>query len=280
MIIDTHFNLRGAQLSDGDPANLIAYMDRWNVDKVVCQRVIGTGAVFDTAKAAEQYEYLRDFCAYAPDRFLGMVAINPFEGKPMLELLRKAYQLEHMIGFKLWLAARCSEGALEPFVKLTIKHNKLCMIHTMFKNACTREWSLSRPPTGKSLPLEPERAFPEGQRSDGMQKAWCRESWPCDVIELAARHPEAKIVMFHFGGQFDAGPLQGKRAPQNVCMGGSNGQEMGTYEHAVDCFGAGRIVWGTDNRRFSSMGCVLEARISEAAKRMILGDNFRRLIES
>jgi predicted TIM-barrel fold metal-dependent hydrolase len=107
------------------------------------------------------------------------------------------------------------------------------------------------------------------------------ESSPADVVELAARHPDARFICAHTGNDWERG-IRTIRASRNVWaeISGSD-PTAGMVEMAVRELGAARVIFGSDagGRSFASqLAKVDSADLPEADKRMILGGNLRRLL--
>jgi predicted TIM-barrel fold metal-dependent hydrolase len=102
-----------------------------------------------------------------------------------------------------------------------------------------------------------------------------------DLAELAKRHPGAQFICGHSGGDWPLG-LRAIRASANVVTetGGSD-PTTGLVEMAVRELGAERVLYGSDigGRGFASqLAKVRGADVPEAAKRLILGENLKRLL--
>jgi predicted TIM-barrel fold metal-dependent hydrolase len=107
------------------------------------------------------------------------------------------------------------------------------------------------------------------------------ESTPMDLVELAARHPEATLVWGHTGGDCEAG-IRTIRPCHNVYADLAGGDPTaGLTEMAVRELGAERVLYGSDagGRTFASqLAKVLGADIPERARRLILAENLKRLL--
>jgi len=254
MVIDHHFNLLAPTAGEECVQSIVESMDRNGIDKVICQRVLHARPVadFDAETARRENRILWETISRAPDRLMGVAVVNPSRGQAMLDMFRECAEEYGLVGFKLWVAGKCSDPACFPFVEYSIEQGKVCYIHTYLKNPLTADGRMGR--------------------------SWEKESWPEDVVALAERYPEATLLAYHFGGQFIEGPAMFRGAPPNVYLGVSNLCEVGTVEHAATCVGADHLVWGTDCRRFSVRKLIERASLSESDKRLILGDTLARLL--
>ena len=109
------------------------------------------------------------------------------------------------------------------------------------------------------------------------------ESTPMQLAELAARHPKATLICGHSGGDWDMGLRAIRPQNRDVYADFCGGDPTSGYtEMAVRQLGAERCLYGSDigARSFSSqLSKVLGADIPESAKRLILGENLKRLLK-
>jgi hypothetical protein len=109
------------------------------------------------------------------------------------------------------------------------------------------------------------------------------ESTPADLAELARRHPDASLICAHTGADWERG-IRAIRGAKNIWaeVCGSD-PTAGMVEMAVRELGAERVIYGSDfpGRSFASqLAKVYSADIPEPARRLILGDNLRRLLSA
>ena len=122
-----------------------------------------------------------------------------------------------------------------------------------------------------------------------MQHTWFKtggkpspgSSTPSELAELAAKFPEQKFLCAHAGGEWQKG-IRAVRDSENILVETSGfDATAGFIEMAVRELGAERIVFGShlpSRSLGTELGKVLAADISEADKRLILGENYRRLL--
>jgi hypothetical protein len=181
------------------------------------------------------------------DRAVAFAYLNPNHLEFSLQELERCVRDGPMVGVKLWVARRCDSPEVDAIVERAAKHKAVIFQHT---------WSK----TGGNLP---------------------GESTPRDLAALARRHPEARIICGHTGGDWEIG-IRAVRAVETVCvdLAGSD-PTAGFTEMAVRELGAARVIWGSDaggRSLASQLAKVLGADIAEDARRMILGENLRRLL--
>ena len=181
------------------------------------------------------------------DRAFGFVYLNPNHVEESLAELDRCVRDGPMVAVKLWMARRCHTPELDPIVKRAAELKAPILQHT-FVN------SLGNLP-GSSTPM--------------------------DLAELARRHPQVPLICGHTGANWEMG-IRAIRNCKNVSVEMSGfDPTAGVTEMAVRELGAERVMYGSDagGRSFASqLGKVFGADIPEAARRLILGENLRRLL--
>jgi predicted TIM-barrel fold metal-dependent hydrolase len=175
------------------------------------------------------------------------VYLNPNHVAFSLQEFDRCVRDGPMVGVKLWVAKRCNAPELDPIVERAAQMKAVILQHVWLK-------------VGGNLP---------------------GESRPQDVVELARRHPEAAFIDAHTGGDWELG-IRTIRAAKNIaaCVAGFD-PTSGVVEMAVRELGAERVVFGSDaaGRTFASqLAKVMGAEIPESARRLILGENLRRML--
>ena len=246
---DVHCHLTSAEGSTPEErmSYLIRFMDRLGIERVMLS--LGYPLVADPSAAQlreENNQVLRAIARW-PDRTLGFVYLNPNQPAFSLDEFDRCVRDGPMVGVKLWVAKRCNAPELDAIV---------------------------------------ERATP--MQAPILQHAWFNlkgnlpgESTPSDLAELARRHPNAVFIDAHTGGDWELG-IRAIRQAKNVatCVAGFD-PTAGIVEMAVRELGAERVLFGSDaaGRSFASqLGKVTGAEIAEHARRLILGENLRRIL--
>jgi len=180
-------------------------------------------------------------------RAFGFVYLTPNHVEASLAELNRCVGDGPMVGVKLWVARHCNTPELDPIVKRAGELKAPVLQHTYLKV------------TG-NLP---------------------GESTPMELAELSRRHPSVSFICAHTGADWKLG-IRAIRDCRNVSadLSGSD-PTAGLTEMAVRELGAQRVLYGSDagGRSFASqLGKVLGAQVSESAKRLILGENCRRLL--
>src|SRR4051812_35492561 len=249
MIWDLHCHLSGVngRTPDERMAQMIEYADRMGVDRLC----IYMGWPFLTDPKPEEFRRQNDEVIQALShwhhRAFGFVYLNPHYPQESLAELERCVRDGPMVGVKLWVARRCSEPELDPIIQRAAELKALIFQHTWWK-------------TGGNPP---------------------GESTPFDLAALAVRHPGVPIVCGHTGGNWEVGIRAVRALPHvSIDLAGSD-PTSGFTEMAVRELGAERVLYGSDvgGRSFASqIAKVTGANIPEAAKRLILGENLKRLL--
>jgi len=226
---------------------LLEYADRMGIARLnVCMGMQFTQDPSPERMRQENDEVLRALHAF-PDRAFGYVYLNPKHTQASLDELNRCVRDGPMVGVKLWVAQHCNAPELDPIIARATELKAIILQHTWIKI------------TG-NLP---------------------GESTPMELAELAARHPKATFLCGHSGGDWEVG-IRAIRPLENVYADLCGGDPVaGFTEMAVRELGAERVLYGSDagGRSFASqLAKVLGADIPDSAKRLILSENFKRLL--
>jgi predicted TIM-barrel fold metal-dependent hydrolase len=249
VIWDVHCHLTSATGSSPEErmAYLIRFMDRLKIERVMLS--LGYPLLADPSpdQLREENDQVLRAIERWPDRTLGFVYLNPNQLNFSLEEFDRCVRDGPMVGVKLWVAKRCSAPELDPIIERAAALKAPVLQHAWFN-------------LKGNLP---------------------GESTPSDLAALARRHPGAQFIDAHTGGDWELG-IRAIRPEKNVatCVAGFD-PTAGIVETAVRELGGERVVFGSDaaGRSFASqLGKVMGADITEAARRLILGENLRRIL--
>ena len=249
MIWDAHTHLSGVPGATPEERleRLLEFADRMGIERLCVS--MGMSWCYDPSPEdlrRQNDEVLRAVNRF-PKRAFGFVYLSPKYVEASLAELDRCVRDGPMVGVKLWVAQRCNTPELDPLVRRATELKAVILQHTYLKA------------TG-NLP---------------------GESTPTDLAELARRHPAATIICGHTGADWEIG-IRAIRDCRNVYadLCGSD-PTAGYTEMAVRELGAERVLYGSDagGRSFASqLAKVLGAEIPDAAKRLILGENLKRLL--
>jgi uncharacterized protein len=249
-IWDLHCHLSGVP---GDPpeermGRIIQIADRMGIERLC----VYMGLQWSKDPTPDKFRRENDEVLRAtgkfPDRTFAFVYLNPKHLEASLAELERCVAQGPMVGVKLWVAHRCSAAELDPIIRRAAELQAVIFQHTW--------WKVGGNDPGESTPL--------------------------DMAELAARHPTVPLICGHTGGDWERG-LRAIREHKNVHVDLAGSDPCaGFTEMAVREIGAERVIYGSDagGRSFASqLAKVFGADIPEEAKRLILGENLRRLMQ-
>jgi hypothetical protein len=248
-IWDLHCHLSGVpgNTPEARLGKLLEYADRLGIARLC----LSMGLAWSEDPSPETMRQGNDEVVRAvrqfPERAFGFAYLNPKHPQASLDELNRCVRDGPMVGVKLWVAMRCNAPELDPIIARATELKAPVLQHTWLKV------------TG-NLP---------------------GESTPLDLAELAARHPRAVLVCGHTGGDWEVG-IRAIRPHRNVYADLAGGDPVaGLTEMAVRELGAERVLYGSDagGRSFASqLAKVLGAEIPGNARRLILGENLKRLL--
>lgn len=249
MIWDLHCHFSGVDGKTVDEriAALMRYADRMKVDRLV----FFMGWPWSHDPKPDDFRRENDqviqALAHWHDRAFGFAYLNPKYVDESLAELDRCVAKGPLVGIKLWIARKCSAEELDPIIRRAAELKAAIFQHTWFK-------------VGGNYP---------------------GESSPLDLAELARRNPQVPLICGHTGGDWERGIRAIRDCPNVSVDTGGFDPTAGIVEMAVRELGAERILYGSDigGRSFSSQQAkVLGAEIPESAKRLILGENLKRML--
>ncbi len=249
MIWDLHCHL--ANVPGTTPlermASLLRYADRMGIERIIV--FMGYPFSIDPSpdELRRQNDQVLEALEHYHDRAFGFAYLNPKHTDASLAEIERCVAQGPMVGIKLWVAATSDSELLDPLIERTAALRALIFQHTWWKT------------TGNL----------EG------------ESTPQQLVELARRHPSAQFICGHSGGDWERG-IRAIRSSPNICTETAGCDPTAGYiEMAVRELGAERVLYGSDagGRSFASqLAKVHGAEVAPDAKRLILGENLKRLL--
>ncbi len=255
-IWDCHAHV-GVEQPEQDMEDLVRAAERLSIDKIC---VLGGLTEFIRDPSPGEVRRGNEATLRAVEAFpeyaLGYVYVNPKHEQQSLDLLDEFVGDGPFVGLKLWVAVRASDPRLDPVIERAAELGAVIFQHTWLK-------------------VGGDPAHPGGGNLPG-------ESTPSDLVELSRRHPGVRMVCGHAGGDWQLG-IRAIQDQEELLLGVAGGYPSnGLTEMGVELLGADRVVYGSDAplRSFGSqLGKVHGAQISDAAKRKILSENLRGLMQ-
>lgn len=188
-----------------------------------------------------------------PKLLLGMIQLNANDVPASLDALNRWLRDGPMLGVYFRGGGvgslPCTHPNFHPLIERIAELNGVIMQHTWFVTA--------------------------GKQSPGA-------STPSELAEVAAKFPEQKFICAHAGGEWQRGIRAVQNSPNILVETSGFDATAGFIEMAVREIGAERIVFGShlpSRSLGTELSKVIAADISETDKRLILGENFRNLIQ-
>jgi predicted TIM-barrel fold metal-dependent hydrolase len=228
--------------------NLIRFADRMGVERLMLSQGYSAQLHPTPAQLREENDRVLRAVKRFPGRVFGSVYLSPLFLEVSLQEFDRCVRDGPMVGVgELEADKRANAPELDPIVERAVAMQAPILQHTWLKI---------------------------GGNDPG-------ESTPYDLVELARRHPQATFICAHTGGDWERG-IRILREAKNVSaeIAGFD-PTSGVVEMAVRELGAERVIYGSDvgGRSFASqLSKVVGADIPDAAKKLILGGNLRRLL--
>jgi predicted TIM-barrel fold metal-dependent hydrolase len=216
---------------------------------------VGIGTTSDNAYeklARSQPDVILKAMERWPDLLLGMIQLNGNDVQASLDALNRWLRDGPMLGVYFPGggpgALSCTHRNFDPLIERIAQLHGVIMQHTWFVTA--------------------------GKQSPGV-------STPSELAEVAARYPEQKFLCAHAGGEWERGIRAVRKSPNILVETSGFDATAGFIEMAVRELGSDRIVFGShlpSRSLGTELGKVIGADITEEDKRLILGENYRKLI--
>lgn len=250
--LDAHVHLG---LSKDGPEVNVDFAERLGIDRMFISKPVTSGpATPDDFRAANDV-ILKAMKRY-PGKLTGMLTLNPAYPKESLEEIKRCTG-EGMIGIKVYHQVKINDPLFYPIIERLIDLKMIMLMHA--------EATLGI----------------AGYRMQYDQGIKPNASRPEDFVEAAARYPEAMLQYAHIGGGPDweyACKLLKNSPNVYIDVSGSN-NENNMVVFAVKCVGAERILFGSDNMYYQSVGKIIDARLTEEEKRKIFFDNYCNILK-
>lgn len=246
---DLHVHLNGfaGRTPSEKMSEMVRLADRVGIDRLCI--FMGYPFAYDPTpeQLRQQNDQVLEALAKWHSRAFGFVYLNPNHLDASLQELDRCVRDGPMVGIKLWVAKRANALEVDRIIERASALKAVILQHTWIK-------------VGGNL---------------------TGESTPADVVALARRHANVSIICGHTGGDWELG-VREVREQKNVYLdlAGSD-PTTGFVEMAVREVGPERVIYGSDagGRSFASqMAKVLDARISDQARRAIFSGNLKRLM--
>ncbi len=230
-------------------SQLVAYAERMGVERMCVYMGLRWSQQPTPADLRQQNDEVLEAISHYHDRAFGFCYVSGEHVEASLDEMERCIANGPMVGIKLWVARRCRDEALDAIVRRAAALQAVIFQHTWYKT------------DGTQLP---------------------GESTPADLVALARRNPDLKLVCGHTGGLWEWGIRAVRELPNVFVETGGSDPTCGFIEMAVRELGPHRVLFGSDvgGRSFATqLAKVLGADLSDEVRRAVLGGNLRRLLQ-
>jgi predicted TIM-barrel fold metal-dependent hydrolase len=252
------FSHPGADGSSGFIADMersLPAIRKGHFEKLCYFAHVGTGTTADAAyeqMARSRPQAILKPLERWPELLLGMIQLNASDVPASLDAINRWLRDGPMLGVYFPGGGPGSLTCTHPNFNVLVERirelNGVIMQHTWFK-------------TG-------------GKQSEG-------ESTPSELAELAARHSNQSFICAHAGGEWERGIRAIRNSPNILVETSGFDATAGFIEMAVRDLGPERIIFGShlpSRSLGTELGKIIGADISDRDRKLILGENFRKLL--
>jgi predicted TIM-barrel fold metal-dependent hydrolase len=251
--IDTHEHVA---LDGSELEAQIDFADRLRIEKLAISRPFtGDIAKDATPEAFRKHNdtVLRAMKMY-PDRYLGMVFVNPLYGKESLEEIKRCIDLG-MVGLKVYHQVKINSPLFYPIIEKFIDLKMIILMHAH----CGLGVGGKRTKYGN---IQPNASIPE------------------DFVEAAERYPDAMLQYAHTGGGGDwEYACKTMKDYPNIYVDTSGSNNCGgMIDYVLKYLGEDRMFFGTDSSYYQGVGTILASSLNEEQKRKIFFENYNTVL--
>lgn len=250
MIWDLHVHLSGVpgRTPEERMAQMLEYADRMGIERLCVYMGMSWSKNPSPERLRQENDEALQAISHWHNRCFGFCYVSGEHPEASLAEIERCVAKGPMVGIKLWVAKKCSDEALDAIIHRAAELKAVIFQHTWFKT--------------------------DGSTYPG-------ESTPDDLVALVKRHPNVPLICGHTGGTWELG-IRAVRPFKNVSIDLAGSDPVnGFVEMAVRELGPERIIYGSDTggRSFASqLAKVFGANVPDAAKRLILGENLKRMM--
>lgn len=238
---------------------LFDYCDRLGVDKLYLSnpvtRIINGMPDPRAESFVENNTMVLKIMKMHPDKFSGSFTFNPMHRKESLEEIKRCVG-EGMVGAKVYYQVKINDPLFYPLIEKMIDLKMIILMHAEAQ-----------------IGVGGYRMKYNGNKPSNV-------SLPEDFADIAKRYPEAMFQFAHIGGGGDWEYMCKTLADSpNVYVdtSGSNNEEH-MIDFALKTLGEDRLLFGSDNCYYQSVGKVLASSLTEVQKKKLFFDNFNNVL--
>ncbi len=240
-------------------AILIDYAERFNIKKLILSKPVTKliKGIPDGSPEAfiDHNNIILGVMKQHPDKFTGSFTFNPVHLKESLEEIKRCVD-QGMVGAKTYYQTKINDPVFYPIVEKMIDLKMI--IHTHAET---------------QIGVGGYRMKYNGNKPKNV-------SIPEDFVAIAKRYPEGMFQHAHIGGGGDWEYMcKALKNSPNVYVdtSGSNNEEH-MIDFALQQLGEDRLLFGSDNCYYQSVGKILASNLNEAQRKKIFFENFNNIL--
>ena len=230
--------------------------DRLGIEKLVVSRPMSDASKIKATP--EEFRNCNESVLKAmkqyPDRYLGLLFLNPIYQKESLEEIKRCVDLG-MVGLKVYNQVKINSPLFYPIIEKFIDLKMIILMHA-----------------SSSIGFGGQRIKYGSTQPNG--------SIPEDFVEAAERYPEAMFQYAHTGGGGDweyACKVIKDYPNIYVDTSGSN-NEGNMIDFALKHLGEDRLFFGTDGSYYQGVGGIITSKTDDIQRKKIFFDNFNNIL--
>jgi predicted TIM-barrel fold metal-dependent hydrolase len=235
----------------------IDFADRLGIEKLAISRPLTQPTPKDATPEAfiEANNTVLNAMKRHPDRYIGMIYVNPLYGKESLEEIKRCIDLG-MVGLKVYYQVKINSPLFYPIIEKFIDLKMIILMHAH----CGLGVGGKRTKYGN---IQPNASIPE------------------DFVEAAIRYPEAMFQYAHTGGGGDwEYACKAMKDYPNIYVDTSGSNNAGNMiDYVAEYLGADRMLFGTDSSYYQGVGGILASNLTEIQKRKIFFENYNNILK-
>src|SRR5665647_466680 len=248
--IDSHAHV---YFSDDSPGTQIDFADRLGIEKLMISRPM----VPFSKGLPEEFRKCNDLVLRCvkqhPDRFIGMLVVNPTYKKESLEEIKRCIDAGMIGTGELYNHVKINDPLFYPIIEKFIDLKMIIHMYTAIGYARV-----------KLNAHEPKNI-----------------SLPEDFVDIAKRYPEAMFQFAHIGGGIDwEYACKALKHSPNVYVDVSGSNNIANMiDFAIKYLGEDRLLFGCDNSFYQGVGHMFSAKLTDAQRRKIFFENYNNILK-
>ncbi|KPL08798.1 MAG: amidohydrolase [Bacteroides sp. SM23_62] len=234
----------------------IDFADRLGIEKLAISRPLTQSTPKDATPEAfrEANDTILNAMKRHPDRYIGMMYVNPLYVRESLEEINRCIDLG-MVGLKVYYQVKINSPLFYPIIEKFIDLKMIILMHAH----CGLGVGGQRMKYGN---IQPNASIPE------------------DFVEAAQRYPEAMFQYAHTGGGGDwEYACKTMKDYPNIYVDTSGSNNAGNMiDYVLKYLGEDRMLFGTDSSYYQGVGTILASNMNEAQKRKIFFENYNNIL--